>query len=259
MTTGSNFQEYITQIGPQVIGLLDEKDPLVQNAGVQIIHSLYGKYQNPAYRGFVEAHTLDKIASPFLPLLVHGHPYGDYNFMVIYDDLEIEKAVNRIEVVASNQVPGLTNALKPALKNLFLLAVYTSTHPHSKLKEQIMRIFEAASSSLDSPAVWLLSLVSEMFDNNHHVQTGDPSKYSEWEYAPGDHGGVAIRVIEPDVAKSPDFEEISVRISVFLDITANISEQAKSDVFVGILRLWLSPDSSLYKTDNGLTYCPLDS
>jgi len=113
-------------------------------------------------------------------------------------------------------------------------------------------------SSMDTVASWLLSLVTDMVSDPYTVLGDNPystSREWQWEYAPGDHGGVAIQAVAIDDIKSLDWEEISVRISVFLDITAKTSEQVKSAVFVGIMRLWLSPESLLHEGGD-LTYCP---
>ena len=175
----------------------------------------------------VQKYLLGPIQLPLVPL-------RDQSTEIISTDESIEKTLRRLEVIISNpSSPTLTSLLfQPLLLNLFLLSVYTSSTFHTKVKSQVTRILASyftASSSAATDAIHLIEQIVRV-----------PADEG-WTYAPGDSGGIAIRRVTIEDTYEYGFEEISKRVSIIIEILRETSDNVKSEIFVGIIRHWLSP------------------
>jgi len=65
----------------------------------------------------------------------------------------------------------------------------------------------------------------------------------DWTFGPGGHGGVAVRRIA--TAETLDLNSIQSRIESLLEILEKTPENTKSEIFVGIVRKWLSPQDEM--------------
>jgi len=59
-----------------------------------------------------------------------------------------------------------------------------------------------------------------------------------WTFTPGEHGGVAIK--QNSSPQAIDLNSIQNRVESFLEILDKTSDDTKSEVFIGIVRKWLS-------------------
>ena len=177
--------------------------------------------------------------SPLLPSIDQISASVD----VISTDEAIEKTLQRLVVITTNPSPQLFSfLLKPVLLNLFLLSVYTQNTFHTIAKTQATKLLESYLNSSSSSAADALDLVQRVLWTN----TGEG-----WTYSAGDHGGIAIRRVETTDVHELGFDEISFRISTIIEIIHGTSIDVKSEIFVGIIRLWLSPHD-----DDPLSYSP---
>ena len=196
----------------------------MRKAGAHIISFLLLRHSI-----LVQRNILEPIRSPFLP------SDGDLskNVGIISSDESIRKALQRIEDILSNHFPGLISSLlQPILLNLFYLTAYTQNTVHQQIKAQVTRILTAYLSASSCPGADVLRLV----ENISHT----PSAYG-WTYTPGDQGGIAIRRTTADDSHDTDFDTISSRVLIIVETLRDTSDMVKSEVFVGVIRYWLSP------------------
>jgi hypothetical protein len=205
-----------------VIDLFDEKGPLLQNSGINIISFMLIRHSK-----LVQKYLLEPIQLPLLPL-------RNQSTEIISTDESIERALRRLEVIISNpSSPTLISLLfQPLLLNLFLLSVYTSSTFHTKVKSQVTQLLASYFTASSSAATDAIHLIEEI------VQV--PADEG-WTYAPGDEGGIVIRRVTIGDTHEYGFEEISNRVSVIVEILRETSNDVKSEIFVGIVRHWLSP------------------
>lgn len=221
----SKLQEYIQAIAQQVIDLLDEKDPLLQNAGAHIV-----SFMSMRQPSLVEKHLLAPIRSPLLPtndaLLSVDEVYSN--------DESIARTLQRVETITSNHLPSLISSLlQPILLNLFLLACYTHSSLNSKIHAQAVEFVRMYFALLSSTTTDALDLIGRSLYL---------SEYEGWTYSPGDHGGIAIFRVTETSERSMDLDEISKRVSVIVEVLGHASNDIKSEVFVDIVRHWLSQE-----------------
>ena len=60
-------------------------------------------------------------------------------------------------------------------------------------------------------------------------------------YTPGGTGGVAIRRASEGDIHDVGYEEIFARVATVVEIIEKASDDIKSEIFVGVVRRWLSP------------------
>ena len=218
------FQEYIKQISSQVVALLDEKDVLLQSSGVHIISFMAIRHAE-----LVRQFILQPIQSPFLP----SKDQMSGAISIISTDEAIEKTLQRLVVVTTNPSPQLISLLmQPLILNLFLLSVYTQNTFHANLRAQTIQLLESYFKSSSSSVTDALHLVERLL----WTTTSEG-----WTYSAGDHGGIAIRRVESGDVHELGFDDISARVSTIIEITRGASNDMKSEIFVGIIRQWLSP------------------
>lgn len=217
-----------------MVALLDERDVLLQTSGVNII-SFMIIHQAELVRQFI----LQPIQSPLLP----SKDQMSGAISIISTDEAIEKTLERLIVITTNPSPQLISLLmQPLLRNLFLLAVHTKDTFHANLRAQTIRLLETCFKFSSSSVADALHLVERLL----WTATNDG-----WTYSAGDHGGISIRRVESGYLHELGFDEISARVSSIIEITKGASHAVKSEIFVGIIRHWLSPDD-----ENPLSYGP---
>jgi len=216
-------EEYIQRIAVQVIELLDEKDVLLQRAAAHIITQLMTKHE-----AFVARYIFDLIQEPLLP-----RPSDSMMNDVVFEDTAVEICLNRLEKITLNPAPPLViSLLQPILPNLFLFLAYTQTAPQSLLKSKILNLIQTYLTASPTPLKDVLSLIERML----YVPP-------DWTFGPGGHGGVAVRRIS--TAETLDLNSIQSRIENLLEILEKTSENTKSEIFVGIVRKWLSSQDEM--------------
>lgn len=217
----------------QVIDLLDERDVLLRSAGVHILSFMIVRHSK-----FVQKYILEPIQSPLLP---SKDQITTSSTDIISSDELIEGALQRFDTITSNPSPILISMLfRPLLFNLFLLSVYTQNTFHAKIRGQVTQFLVLYLKSSSSAATDVLYLVERMLRTS--IDEG-------WIYAPGENGGIAIRKITVEDTHELGFDEISTRVSIIIEILKEASSDVKSEIFVGIIRQWLSPHK-----DNPLLY-----
>jgi len=221
LVSTNSSQEYVQKISAQVLDLLDEKDTLLGKCGVSIISRLVRNHA-----GLVERNILEPIRKPLLLS-------GTISIDIISTDESIRQCLRRLEVITSNSGQVLIySAIRPLVKNLFLLLVYTHESHHSNIKTQVAHLVSSYLASTPSPATDVLDLVEQL----------SVTSYVEgWMYTPGGTGGVAIRRATEGDIHDVGFEEIFTRVATVVEIIAKASDDIKSEIFVGVVRRWLSP------------------
>lgn len=214
-----------------MLELLDEKDPLLQKCGVCIISFLFRNHQ-----ALVERNILGPTRKALLPS-------GTNASEILSDDESIRTSLHRLEVIASNSTQPLnSSAIRPLLQNLFLLSVYTHEPHQTSINAQVSHILTSYFASSPSSAIDVLHLVRYVLDI---------SAAQGWMYAPGATGGIAIRRARESDTSNVRFDEILVRVAAVVEMIGKTSEDIKSEVFVGVIRTWLSPhddDPLLYSS-----------
>lgn len=217
-----------------MVGLLDESDVLLQTSGVTIISFMIIHHAE-----LVRQFILQPIQSPLLPS--KDQILGAIS--IISTDEAIEKILERLVIVTTNPSPQLISLLmQPLLLNLFLLAVYTKDTLHVNLRAQTIRLLETYFKFSSSSVADALHLVERLLWT---------ATNKGWTYSAGDHGGISIRRVESGKLHELGFDEISARVSTIIEIIRGASDDVKSEIFVGIIRRWLSPDD-----ENPLSYGP---
>ena len=177
----------------------------------------------------VQQFILRPIQSPLLP----SKDKISGAVSVISNDEAIEKTLKRLVAITTNPSPQFISLLiQSLLLNIFLLAVYTQNTFHANLRAQTIQLLEAYlkfSSSSVSDALHLVERILRTTNNEG------------WTYSAGDHGDIVIRRVESGNVHELGFDEISARVSTIVEITRGASNDVKSEIFVGIIRHWLSP------------------
>jgi hypothetical protein len=221
LVSANSSQEYVQKISTQVLDLLDEKDTLLGKCGVSIISFLVRNHA-----ALVERSILEPIRKPLLPS-------GTISNEIISTDESIRQCLRRLEVITLNSGQALiSSAIRPLVKNLFLLSVYTRESHHSNIKTQVVHLLSSYLASTPSPATDVLDLVE---------QISVTSNAEGWIYTPGGTGGVAIRRATKGDIHDVGFEEIFTRVATVVEIIGKASDEIKSEIFVGVVRRWLSP------------------
>jgi hypothetical protein len=218
--TWISADEYISRISSQVISLLDDRDAVIQRVATHILAHLVLK----------DAASVEKsIFNPIREPLSLGSTTSDYAD-VIFEDTAVERSLSSLERIVLNPSPSLViSLLQPVLLNLFLLLAYTQSTPQSYLRSRVLNLMHSYLTASSAPLQDLLNLNEKIF------------YVPEWTFAPGGHGGVEIR--RTSSLESVNLEFIQFRIESLLEILEKTSEATKSEVFVGIVRKWLSPQS----------------
>ena len=194
----------------------------MQKCGVSVISFLF---QNR--KALLEPYILQPIRKSL-------SSFGSNATDIISTDKAIRTSLRRLEIIISNSAPPLiSSAIQPLVKNLFLLSVYTHDSPHSSIRIQAKHILTVYLASTSAAATDALQLVEQLLATC--IAEG-------WTYTPGGTGGIAIRrATETDV---PDigFENIFARVAVLVEIIEKTSDDVKSEIFVGVLTRWLSPN-----------------
>jgi hypothetical protein len=207
-----------------VVALLDEKDALLQTSGVHIISFMAIRHSE-----LVRQFILQPILSP----LLSSKDQISGAISIISTDEAIEKTLQRLVVITTNPSPLLISLLmQPLILNLFLLAVYTQSTFHANLRTQTVQLLGSYLKSSSSSVTGALHLVERLL----WTTTSEG-----WTYSTGGHGGIAIRRVESGNVHELGFDEISARVSTIIEITRGASNDVKSEMFVGIIRQWLSP------------------
>jgi len=218
-------QNYIQQIAPQVLELLEEDDPLLSASAAHIIAFL--STQHPA---LVSRDILSPVQAVFSPNPVTSI-FGSGG--LLSDDEAVRHSLKQLQLISSNSTPSLITALlSPILFNLFLLLVYTHGSHHSVLRSQVTQLLEAYLKYSSSPASGLLDLTRNLLST---------SESHGWSFAAGETGGVAIHRI-PQTKDDLGLDDIQTRVEVFMEISQHASEEVKSEVFVGVIKQWLKPE-----------------
>jgi len=159
----------------------------------------------------------------------------------ISSDATIELTVTRLEIFMSEANPLLVSALfQPILSNLFLLLVHAQNTFHTQFKERITKVLK-----MNFRSSW-----SAMVDASHlGERILRRSEDEGWTFAAGSSGGIAIRKVDGTESAPLGFAQIIARISTFVDLLKDASDELKSWVFVGVIREWLTP-----KSDDPLQY-----
>jgi hypothetical protein len=214
-------QEYVQKISAQVLDLLDEKDTLLGKCGVSIISFLIRNHAT-----LVERNILEPIRKPLLPS-------GTISMEIISADESIRLCLRRLEVITSNSGQALIySAIRPLVTNLFLLSVYAHESHHSNIKTQVAHLLSSYLASTPSPATDVLDLVEQL----------SVTSYAEgWMYTPGGTGGVAIQRAAVGDIHDVGYEDIFGRVATVVEIIEKVSDDIKSEIFVGVVRRWLSP------------------
>jgi hypothetical protein len=146
-------------------------------------------------------------------------------------DTAITETLKRLEVIVSEASPILiSSVLQPILRPLFLLLVHVQNTFHTQLKDRLTTLLKTYLSVSFSATADALDLV-------HHFL--DQPESDGWTFAAGSSGGVAIRKAES--VPTLGFDEIVTRISTFVEILKDSTDELKSAVFVAIIREWLAP------------------
>jgi hypothetical protein len=207
-----------------VVELLDERDILLQTSGVHIISFMVIRHAE-----LVRQFILEHIQSPLLP----SKDQMSGSVSTISTDEAIEKTLQRLVVITMCHSPELISLLmQPLLLNLFLLAVYTQNTFHANFRAQTIQLMDYYLKSSSSSVTDALHLVERLLRTTTN---------EGWTYSAGDHGGIAIRQAESRNVHELGFDEISARVSTIIEITKGASNDVKSEIFVGIIRHWLSP------------------
>jgi hypothetical protein len=165
------------------------------------------------------------------PLLTPTNYTASESIGASSDGEPIAKALRRLGLIVSTPLQNLVLAsIRSLLVNLFLLGAYTATAPHAADYEQVSLILQSYLAIALSPAEDAMYLVDRIL----HTSTTDG-----WTYTAGSAGGISIRRAVNDEIIGPD--ETQARVQLVLEVLANSSSDVKSEVFVGIIRRWLSP------------------
>ena len=184
----------------------------------------------------MELNILERIRKPLLPS-------GTISNEVISTDESISQCLRRLEVITSNSVQALiSSAIHALVKNLFLLSVYAHESHHFNIKTQVAHLLSSYLASTPSPATGVLDLVEQLLVTSHA---------EGWMYTPGGTGGIAIRRVTEGDIREVGFEEIFTRVAMVVEIIAKTSDDIKSEIFVGVVRRWLSP-----RDEDPLLYLP---
>jgi hypothetical protein len=213
--------------------LLDEQDSLLSASASHIISFLFSQHSD-----LVSRHLLSPIQSVFLPKPDFSKTNsGD----LLSDDETIRHFLKQLQLITSNPSPTLITALlRPILFTLFLLSVYTHGTHHTISSSQASQILESYVKSSTSPAADILNLTKKILSR---------SESQGWSFVAGETGGVDIR----STSKETDdlgLDNIQTRVEVLMEILQQASEDVKSEVFVGVIRQWLHPESK----DNPMRY-----
>jgi len=159
----------------------------------------------------------------------------------ISSDATIELTLTRLEIFMSEANPLLVSAVfQPILSNLFLLLVHVQNTFQTQFKERITKVLK-----MNFRSSW-----SAMVDASHLVERILRRSEDEgWKFAAGSSGGIAIRKVDGMESAALGFDQILARISTFVDLLEDSSDEVKSSVFVGVIREWLTP-----KSDDPLQY-----
>jgi len=159
----------------------------------------------------------------------------------ISSDAAIELTLTRLELFISEANPFLVSAVfQPILPNLFLLLVHVQNTFHTQLKGRITKILKVNFASSWSAMVDACHLVERILQR---------SEDEGWTFAAGSSGGIAIRKVDGMESMPLRFDQITIRISTFVELLKDSSDEVKSRVFVGVIRKWLIP-----KSDDPLQY-----
>jgi hypothetical protein len=220
----TNNQEYIKEVNRQIIELLDEKDVLLQKAAVHII-----SYMFPRHSIFLEHYILKPIRSSLLPSKDEILRAVD----IISNDASITTALRRIESLVSTPYPALLSSLlRPLLLNLYILAAYIHKSPRASLKQQVLHILRTYVTAAPSAAQDVFYFIDRML----YSATSEG-----WTWTAGDEGGIAIRrTTADDVNEDMGMDEVQARVELIVEILGGASDDVLSEVFVGIMRRWLS-------------------
>jgi hypothetical protein len=168
-----------------------------------------------------------------LPLLPSKGRIEKNSVDVISTDESIERAVQRLEELLSTPSLTLVSLLfRPVALNVFLLSVYAQGTSHTKMGERTIQLLGSYMASSSSPAIDVLHLVERL----SHIATDEG-----WTFTAGGEGGIAIRRTTDTDILSLGFDDIARRISVLIEILRETSDDVKTEVFVGVIRRWLSP------------------
>lgn len=204
--------------------LLDEKDVLLQKTGSHIISFMFSRH----------AELVDKyIFEPIRLALLPSEEGIKNSIDVISTEESIEKAVHRLEALLSMPSSSLISLLfRPLALNVFLLSIYTQGTFHTKMGDRTRQLLSSYIISSSCPVVDVLYLVERLLDST--IDQG-------WTFTAGSDGGIAIRRATDTDIRPLGFDETTRRISVLIEILRRTPDDVKTEVFVGVIRRWLSP------------------
>lgn len=173
----------------------------------------------------MQQYIFDPIRRPLLPLVP-----SITTDETICEDTSLDLCLSHLEIIASNPSPTLiTSLIQPLQLNLFLLLAYTQTTPQSLIKSRLIHLFQVYFTSSQSPANDILHLIDEILN-----------RPSDWSFASGGHGGIAVK--RNHSFEALNLDSIEPRIESVLAILEKVSENTKSEVFVGVVRKWFSSE-----------------
>lgn len=214
---------YIGQIAQQVLELLDENDPLLSASATHIISLLFSQHSE-----LVSRHILNPVQTPLSP-----RPEVNSGGLLSEDEA-VQHSLKQLQVISSNPTPALITALlRSILFTLLLLSVYTHGTHHSVIRTQVNQLLETYIKSSSSPAVDILDLTKKITLS---------TETQGWSLVAGETGGIAIRSTSEE-RELLDLEEIQTRVEVLIEILEKASDEVKSEIFVGVIRQWLHPES----------------
>lgn len=231
-----NADEYFSNLGPQLLQLLDENIPDSQRAAAYIIgNGILGrrKYGSPGTIGW------DIFAQPIIDSLnpsTEQNTGRDASCLIKVSEESLEKALNRLSLLVTlHPNPGLTKRLvTPLMFPLWGLLCYSE---HSKLIASVQRIHQILVNFFKSSAgiEKLIRLCSGLLWDGP----------SSWTYRLGLAGGVEIRDRLPENGAQLDAVAIGQNIEsrvheyIMLIRSGAVDEDEICIIFVHVIKICL--------------------